>query len=400
MRLRPGGLLSYISKADNPDVGPVDEGRTSRVRPYDAITLDTNIFRQNGYNLQAGLLAQLSQFKQASARFVLSEIVFQEVRRHMLERAADARDKLVRVHRAAVQTGLLDAVAAAAIESQTQTAITPAEATDRRLASFIKATGAEIVPAVAANLNAVLSRYYAAAPPFDPTGAKRHEFPDAIALLSLEAWAKKEGLNLIAISADRGWVEYGEQSECVRVESDLAVALASFQNQQARTAQLVTDLLLSGSKDPESTFTTQVEEHLAGVMLELELRARATSEEDFESGAVTLEYMGFEFLSPQEVEVTIVRTATNKIHFTAWARIDVYAKCRFTFRGFDPEEGTDFTISDEVLSQNDRFESRLLIEVRFVDSAVFVEAVDILDPPEAIDFEYVESSDRYQARRS
>jgi hypothetical protein len=47
---------------------------------YDVVTLDTNIFANNHYDLERGLLAQLSQFKEGSARFVLSEVVLSEVK--------------------------------------------------------------------------------------------------------------------------------------------------------------------------------------------------------------------------------------------------------------------------------------------------------------------------------
>lgn len=42
---------------------------------YDAVTIDSNIFIEYGMNLEGGVLAQLFQFREGSAQFVLSEIV-------------------------------------------------------------------------------------------------------------------------------------------------------------------------------------------------------------------------------------------------------------------------------------------------------------------------------------
>jgi hypothetical protein len=54
---------------------------------YDAITIDTNIFTQNGYFLEGGILGQMSQFKEGAATFVLSEIVIREIHRHLKTQA-------------------------------------------------------------------------------------------------------------------------------------------------------------------------------------------------------------------------------------------------------------------------------------------------------------------------
>ena len=50
---------------------------------YDVITLDTNIFSRNGYYLEGGMLGQLSQFKEGSAKLVVSEIVLRELHSHL-----------------------------------------------------------------------------------------------------------------------------------------------------------------------------------------------------------------------------------------------------------------------------------------------------------------------------
>ena len=69
-----------------------------------------------------------------------------------------------------------------------------------------------------------------ASPPFEEPDKKKHEFPDAIALLSLEEWAEVNKTRILAVSCDRGWAAFAAESEWIVVDSDLASALAELPN--------------------------------------------------------------------------------------------------------------------------------------------------------------------------
>jgi hypothetical protein len=74
---------------------------------YDAITLDTNIFDQNGLYLEGGMLKQMNQFAQGSVQFVLSEIVIRELHKHLTEEAQQAKDALTGALKKSTRTALL-----------------------------------------------------------------------------------------------------------------------------------------------------------------------------------------------------------------------------------------------------------------------------------------------------
>jgi PIN domain len=72
-------------------------------------------------------------------------------------------------------------------------------------ASFIDA----VAPVMVGVQNVVeptdlLRRYFAADPPFGGKETKKHEFPDAMALISLEAWARAARTMMLVISRDSG----------------------------------------------------------------------------------------------------------------------------------------------------------------------------------------------------
>lgn len=162
---------------------------------YDAITLDTNIFTDGGYRLESGLSGQLSQFKTGSARFVLSEIVYRELRRHLIKGSQERRDKLISTMNSARFHGFLPPEQSQRLVDICNTASSAEDVVEKRLQAFASANAMEIIPASGASSEDVLRLYFSPSPPFEPSGAKKEEFPDAIALLSLEAWAKDHDLS-------------------------------------------------------------------------------------------------------------------------------------------------------------------------------------------------------------
>lgn len=48
-----------------------------------ALTLDTSIFERAGLAMEAGLLAQIEQFRGSEIRLVVASVVANEVRRHL-----------------------------------------------------------------------------------------------------------------------------------------------------------------------------------------------------------------------------------------------------------------------------------------------------------------------------
>ncbi len=74
-----------------------------------------------------------------------------------------------------------------------------------------------------------MRRYEQGEPPFAATGDKKHEFPDAVALSTLEGWAEAKNTRILAVAQDKDWQQYGAQSGRVVVVDDLADALAAMQ---------------------------------------------------------------------------------------------------------------------------------------------------------------------------
>ncbi len=62
------------------------------------------------------------------------------------------------------------------------------------------------------DLEKVMDSYFSIAPPFEDTKKKKHEFPDAIVLRSLKAWAEANQQTVFVVSNDVGFKKF---SDCI-----------------------------------------------------------------------------------------------------------------------------------------------------------------------------------------
>lgn len=196
-----------------------------------ALTIDTSIFEKNSLALESGLLAQLDQFRESEFELVIANTVANEVKRHLTKNATDATKSL--------RTALAHTAKHRALSSTHQeelTALSNLAASDdaararKRFDDWVQRVGADILHEEEfASIGEVMRRYEAGEPPFAETGEKKQEFPDAVALSTLEGWAEAHNTKILAVAHDKDWQRYGAQSKRLVVVEDLADALSTIQ---------------------------------------------------------------------------------------------------------------------------------------------------------------------------
>lgn len=77
---------------------------------------------------------------------------------------------------------------------------------------FINESKAQIVPHELASINEIVDNYFSNQFPFN-RGDKKHEFPDAIILSSIDNWCKKNKAKIYILSSDNDILEY--KSKCI-----------------------------------------------------------------------------------------------------------------------------------------------------------------------------------------
>jgi hypothetical protein len=116
-----------------------------------------------------------------------------------------------------------------------------------------------------------MDSYAAVAPPFANKKDKKHEFPDAVALLTLEGWGAAHNTSVLAISTDGGWKAFAANSPRVVCVDDLAKALDHFNRADRFIAnRVVTKLRENAAAGVEGEIEHEFERYLDDPNIEIE----------------------------------------------------------------------------------------------------------------------------------
>ncbi|MDR6236461.1 PIN domain-containing protein [Pseudomonas oryzihabitans] len=207
-----------------------------------AITFDTQAFDRNGRTFRAGLLAQLGQIKNSSIKLIVTELVRDEAEKHMLEMHSARHKKVDDAFALAAQylsDDLVDEV-----REELQARATPAQIVFHEINDFFLATNAELAFYDEISTRNLFKLYFNNKPPFHRNNDKKHEFPDAVALLSLEAHAENGGI--LVVSSDKDWIEFCNSSENKRLHCipDLTTALSLINSIEANVREITNQRFL------------------------------------------------------------------------------------------------------------------------------------------------------------
>lgn len=356
---------------------------------YDAITVDTNIFDENGINLEGGMLQQLNQFGEGSAQFVLSEIVFREILRHLTDHGQKVKDALSSSIKRSLQHALLDAGSIEKANELYKDALEPKKAALNRLENFIADSGCEIIRADAANMKRLIQMYFGPSAPFEGAGSKKNEFPDAIALITLEDWARMNGKKVLGISKDGGWKRFAEHSDWIDVEPDLPIALQKFQQHAEQARVFVAEILQKIDAGDGVDLRSELESSVEDQISELSPYAEAASSYHFDTDLIEVAFSALSFLRKgDEFDFQIVQIGKDKIVTRVGIRVEANASAEFTFNLHD--EGDTIPIGRSTVDEEIYFKAALLITLEgdFTTNLLDIEItnVELVDAIESVDF--------------
>jgi len=188
-------------------------------------SIDTDVIQSAGYNFEKGALNQLHTQLPKNMELQLTEIVVNEVVNHLMEPVLKS---IQEIHSAAANLKRKTELPMDQM-SDLFRGFTPIESARsffrRRVEDYAEKCGGSILDIEQEGvLSELFRRYFAVEAPFESKAAKKSEFPDATALLILEAYAKDQDAEGIVVSSDGGWQAFADQSEylyCVRTLDEL-----------------------------------------------------------------------------------------------------------------------------------------------------------------------------------
>ncbi|WP_153116829.1 PIN domain-containing protein [Rhodocyclus tenuis] len=359
---------------------------------YGAITLDTSIFDQQGLKLDRGLLKTLEQFNGKPIGLVLSEVVLREVHKHLSKKVGETR---AQIERAFHQSAEYLPIAPAKLK-EARSNIIPSDSDQdisrEKIESFVEGTGAQIIKADDyVDISNLIKRYFQSIPPFAESGKKKNEFPDAIALVSLEAFAEKNKFKLLAVSADGDWVDFGKQSEWIDVIGDLAEGIAEFQPQEAafNFCEKLGDKLLRGEA---TNISSSIDSFLSTAVSEIDAYPDADSAFFWDADFIEIEFIDFELLEDEEgrPRLSPVQFQDEEISIALSVRIRGTASCDFSLSVHDSIDKDSVSMGTATKNVEFDFESELLLSATGdfegdIDE-IDVDSIELLSSPRYIEF--------------
>jgi hypothetical protein len=288
-----------------------------------AISLDTVAFDTYDCNLGYVTLARLDQFKRGGIKLLLSEIVVKEVTAHIARQAAETQRVLkssLKRHKRRWDLG----IDLEKFDADLQLNVDFCEAAKEQVEEYLEVVGAEVISAASKSDLAVevLRRYFEVIAPFEAREGKKHEFPDAFALLSLEQEAVERKTLLLCVSADKGWAKFAERSDHIVVVPKLDITLSWFNDPGRIIAKRAVALWKAKTAlDIDSEVNSAFEYYLDGLWFEIE--GDAPLDYEAEPLSAVLQYLDLDAIEAPVViaedddQVTFSTTAIAKVGFEA-----------------------------------------------------------------------------------
>lgn len=98
-----------------------------------------------------------------------------------------------------------------------------------KLKKFYKRINGRVIASSRVKTSDLMRMYFFTEATFETSNEIKHEFPDAIALLTLESWAVGNDKTTVLVSKDKGWHAFAKSSSYLHVVEELPDALALFQ---------------------------------------------------------------------------------------------------------------------------------------------------------------------------
>lgn len=346
-----------------------------------ALTIDTSIFEKNGLALESGLLAQLEQFRESEFELVIANTVADEVKRHLAKNASDATK--------ALRTALTHTAKHRALSSMHQeelTALSSVAAADvdararQRFDEWAERVGADVIrEAEFASIADVMRRYEAGEPPFAETGEKKHEFPDAVALSTLEGWAEDRNTQILAVAHDKDWQRYGAQSKRLVVVDDLADALSTIQGMGAAREPAVRLATLFIAGDAVQLYAT-VLDAVRHQVDKFEFRVEADSQFAVQEEGIEATVDDISLNIPDGTGNTLDTIshhdgqAVIKVGGIASLDLDVY----FSFEKFDSIDRDYVGMGNATIPELAEIEFEVLVTVQTDENGLILDGVELL----------------------
>jgi hypothetical protein len=352
------------------------------------LTIDTNIFERYKNGLEYGLLKRLSQFHESEIQLVLSEIVYRELQGHMIKEAEEAETQLASALKAVGGTWSIGKEKRERFREGLIGGESAVEAIQGRLDTFQEATGFEIIPAQGyVEVGSLVEHYFNLKPPFGNKPDKKHEFPDAIAVASLERYAAEKDALMLVVSNDGGWREFCAASGHLICVADLGTAMSYLQRLPLVIAARLTQRFDAGELPH---LQKAIEDELGNYIDGMDLYVEANAAYFYEADLPEKRFEGISYFDEPKF-IVVDHNEEDEVYVLETTVVaSVEASCHFTFFVTDWIDKDEVPIGSVVATQTEDMPFVLTVTIVGDPQHGFeVDEVEVVRSESSIDFDYI-----------
>lgn len=316
----------------NESTAPRSESRAltrSEMAQLKGIAVDTNIYKNRGFRLDAPPLAELGRLPNVSV--LLPEVWEREILKHM-QVWAGARIDEVRKNERFLEIGTAAQQAAAQQILAAWADETPETMAQRMFEEHVRQTGAIRLPTSWSRGHRVLDNYFNNRPPFESAGSKKAEFPDAFALCTLEEWAQSNDWKVIVVSADQGCIDACNNSPSLIAYANLVDALSAIADaDQSLQAERVAyqAALVQELATKELPLRKQIDLLIVRSLEDMPVEVHSYADRpDYDYEVDSLQFLGIT-RPPDQMDLSILSVEADSLMFAWWVPIKMRVAARF-----------------------------------------------------------------------
>lgn len=362
---------------------------------FGAITIDTNILKKWGYQFDKGILNQMVQFLNEPIRVIQTDIVHQEAKRHIADEVNKSRIAIKKGLRLALNQLEIDNNNVATATQLLSVSGEDADVAEEKLNKYYERIGAGILKTDEyIDFKRLMEMYFNTEAPFEKKESKKNEFPDAIALISLERWAEKNDVKVIAVSADKGWMNFAKNSKRIIVFNDLAEAIEELQP-ETKVSRIVTIIHEKEILVKENHIFDKITQAIIESLENSDVYIDASSDYCYEQTDCYITYGSHAFTLNREgiIDIDVVMAKDNIIVFQVNADIECEISTSFDFYVRDGIDHDDVGIGSSTVIVEKKFNTDILISLSGnleddIDN-IDVDEIEVLSTIDNIDLEFI-----------
>ena len=318
------------------------------------LSVDTSILKSHGYRFENGILQHLIKFSNSKIDLVFSDIVISEMTSHLVENEDRAKSSMTTAVGIIANTrGLNKKELQSSVESTFEFGTTRS-VIKKRIDDFKNATNAKFVDTSQyVGIERIVSAYFNQQAPFEKRKDKKHEFPDAIALHGLEAYAQKKDTLMMVVSGDKGWKNFCKASKHLICIEDLKVAMDYFY----REPSVAGSAIESHIGKVESYIKPKITDYVESMDIELAVESYYMFEDEIEY----ISYKDFQYSKNPRFNLVDYYEKSQSYVFTSDITVDLSIFAQFTF--FVKDEGDFIDIGSESKEEEFTIDATILFTV-------------------------------------